>query len=102
MSNTWPKTSFVKVHEGCGGIVRWVEALDKPAVHYTGECRQCGREDLTREEILPIRIAESYEEARKKIRQMTVEERAKLEWDEDDEWKHNQQRLTEEVGVASL
>ena len=43
-----------KIHEGCGGIVRWVEAVHWKGVGYYGECLHCGEDHLTVEEIIPL------------------------------------------------
>lgn len=85
-------TDCVKIHEGCGGIVRWVEAIDRPGVRWTGECCHCGEEHIVIEQMLPIRgldIETAFETDRQTL--------ADLRWDEDDTWDHNQKRLATEV-----
>lgn len=99
MTMTWPKTSFEKVHENCGGLVRWVEALDRPAVHFTGECQHCGEENIVQERIIPIEVRDDRE-YRNLIRGMPESERAELEWDDDAEWRDNQKRFAQQIEGA--
>lgn len=85
-------TDHTKIHEGCGGIVRWVEAIDRPGVGWTGECRHCDTEGITVEQMLPIRgldIETAFETPRERL--------AELRWDEDDTWNHNQKRLAKAI-----
>lgn len=85
-------TECTKIHENCGGIVRWVEAIDQPGVGWTGECLACGEEHIVVEEMLPIRGLDTetaFEASREDLRE--------LEWDENDTWRHNQKRLAKEV-----
>lgn len=100
MSTTWPKTSFVKVHEGCGGLVRWVEAMNQPGVHYTGQCQHCGREGIPMEKMIPLEYGgdDEYENA---IHDMGRREREKLSWDETASFDENQDRLEEEIRGAT-
>jgi len=96
MTLTWPKTTHVKIHENCGGLVRWVEALDRPAVNFTGKCQHCGEENIVRERIIPIEVR-GDDEYRDQIREMPASERVELEWNDDAEWQDNQQRLAHEI-----
>jgi len=96
MSLTWPKTSFVKLHEGCGGVVAWREALGRPAVHFTGECQHCDADALAQEQILPVEV-HGNDEYRRAVRDLPLAERAALAWNDDAEWRDNQQRLAREI-----
>jgi len=73
-----------KIHEGCGGLVRWVEAIKTPSVGYYGECLYCG-EHLVVEEIIPL---EDF--SVEHITNIPIEERKKLRWNEDKSFKENQ------------
>jgi hypothetical protein len=90
----WEKNSHAKIHEGCGGLVRWVEAIGTPGVHYTGECLECDTEGIPTEQIIPIETRdgsvglELYNDA-------DLETLRDLEWDEDDSFDENQERLHE-------
>lgn len=96
MSQTWPKYSHEKLHENCGGRVRWVEALDTPGVHYTGHCLHCDRDGIPMERIIAIEFGKDLE-LRNAIREMPLDERADLSWDDDADWAANQTRLIEAV-----
>jgi hypothetical protein len=43
---------WVKIHQNCGGLVRWVEKYDDPHVGWTGQCTHCGREAIVEERIV--------------------------------------------------
>jgi hypothetical protein len=45
---------WLKVHEGCGGIVRFVEAIDDPHVGWTGDCLHCSAASVVEEHIVFI------------------------------------------------
>jgi len=85
-------TEYAKIHEGCGGLVRWVEAVDVPGVGWQGDCLACRRSRLPLEEILPVRGLD-VETAMEAPR----DELARLVWEENETWRHNQKRLGEEV-----
>lgn len=85
-------TDCVKIHENCGGIVRWVEAIDQPGVGWTGDCTHCTADAIPVERIIPIRGLEHRDAL-----QLSVDELRELEWDDDDTWNHNQKRLGSEV-----
>jgi len=85
-------TDYAKIHEGCGGVIRWVEAIDQPGVGWTGECCHCGDERIAIEEMLPIRgldVETAFNIDRAWL--------AELRWDDDDTWRHNQKRLGRKV-----
>lgn len=96
MTPRWPATTHLKIHEHCGGMVRWVEAYDRPGVGFTGECLECGREGIVVESIIPIRC-DSDETAVDLYNEVPIETLRDLEWDDDDEWNHNQKRLQQKV-----
>lgn len=96
MSRTWPKFTHVKLHENCGGLVRWVEALNKPGVQYTGQCLFCDRDGIPMERILPIEFGDDHE-LRDAVLAMDREDRADLRWNDDADWATNQERLVEAV-----
>lgn len=56
MNTRWPKTTHLKIHQHCGGMVRWVEAYDDPHVGFTGQCLECGEEGIVVEDILPFEL----------------------------------------------
>lgn len=85
-------TDCTKIHEDCGGVIRWVEAVKTPGVGWTGECLQCGEENIDIEDMLPVRGLE-VEDAFA----APVEDLRELRWDEQDTWRHNQKRLAKEV-----
>lgn len=85
-------TDCTKIHEDCGGIVRWVEAVHKPGVGWTGECLYCEEQGIVVEDMLPIRGLDVEDAA-----EVDLQTRRELEWDESDTWRHNQKRLAEEV-----
>lgn len=43
---------WAKIHAGCGGLVRYVEAWDQPGVGWTGECVHCGSTRIDEERIV--------------------------------------------------
>jgi hypothetical protein len=43
---------WVKIHENCGGLVRYVEKYDDPHVGWTGECTHCETTDIVEERIV--------------------------------------------------
>jgi hypothetical protein len=45
---------WVKLHAGCGGLVRYVEAYDDPHVGWTGQCCHCDRDGIVEEHIVFI------------------------------------------------
>jgi len=85
-------TDLAKIHEGCGGVVRWVEAIDRPGVGFAGECRYCGREHIVEEEIVPVRTLDPVDALRRDRGQLAL-----LEWDHEQSWDENQTRFAEEL-----
>ena len=97
MAPQWESNAFAKIHEGCGGLVRWVEAYDRPSVGYTGECVECGRENIPVENIIPIR-ADSGQTGMQLVSDVQQKTLAGLEWDDDEDFTENQALLREEIG----
>lgn len=84
----------LKIHENCGGLVRWVEAVHDPHVGYYGNCLACGLDDIVVEQIIPIKEAKPEAGV---ILEKDSSRLADLEWDDDASWNENQERLKEEV-----
>jgi hypothetical protein len=43
---------WVKIHENCGGLVRYAEAYENPHVGWTGLCTHCGDDNIVEERIV--------------------------------------------------
>lgn len=99
MTNRWP--NCVKIHENCGGIVRWVEAIMTPGVGYQGECVECGEGELVVEEILPVELPDDVRSAHQ--HEFWGAYRLKnwrdMEWDAEASWEENQQQFKERLGA---
>lgn len=88
-----------KIHEGCGGVARWVEAIDRPGVGWHGECTRCQRSGLPTEAMVPI---EEYDEHElRSDENATATELADLHWDEGADWEANQRRLAMEIDAMA-
>jgi len=85
----------MKIHEGCGGLVKWVEAIETPGVGYFGKCMYCQTGQIVVEQIIPIEKAKV--EAGVFLDSGEPEKLANLEWHEDDTWNENQERLKQEI-----
>lgn len=95
MTRRWPAETHLKVHRQCGGMVRWVEAFDIAGVGMTGECLECGRENVPVEEILPFGLpdgmdcCEAYDQA-------DIEDLRAFEWPlEPEVWDDKQAEFRE-------
>lgn len=88
----WESNAYAKIHECCGGLVRWVEAYDNPHVGYTGQCVECGEEGVVVEDIIPVRCPEG-KIATDVYNSAELEELRGLAWDDDADWEENQERL---------
>jgi hypothetical protein len=84
----------VKIHENCGGVVRWVEAIHTPGVGYYGECVGCGETEIVVEDVIPIEEVDHRE-----VRLVAPDELESLEWDDSADWDKNQDRLSSEVSA---
>lgn len=84
-----------KIHAGCGGRVKWVEAINTPGVGYYGKCTHCGNNTLPLEKIIPIEYAKV--EAGVLWEETKIYELAELEWDDQQSWEQNQERLKQEI-----
>lgn len=98
MSRRWEEPAYIKIHEGCGGRVRWVEAIDTPGVGYTGECDACGRGRIVVEDIIPVQVRGEWSrgseyDVREAVLDASTEALAGLEWDEKSDFETNQSRL---------
>lgn len=93
MSNTWP--GCIKIHEGCGGHVRWVEAVQRPGVGYHGHCLECDASRLPVEEIVPVRLPDDTRQAyeHEYWTEHDLGEWRELAWNRDQEFEANQQRI---------
>ncbi len=88
MSQQWD--GHVKIHEGCGGVCRWVEAVLRPGVGYHGECLACGADELPVEQMIPMPKEMSVTEA------TATPDLESAEWDDDADFDENMHRLYEE------
>jgi len=93
----WEHMTHAKIHEGCGGLVAWVEAIDQPGVGYTGNCRECYKERVVVEDIVPIRT-DPGQSGLQLVGDVDIDVLAGLEWDDDAEFRENQKRLRKEIG----
>jgi hypothetical protein len=97
MSVHWPHHRVLKIHDGCGGLVRWVEAIDTPGVGFTGECVSCYDTDLPKERIVPVEAPAGTDERASVLAMCEPERRQYLRWDDDEDWETNQARLRAKV-----
>ena len=88
----------MKIHEGCGGLVRWVEAVKRPGVGYTGHCLHCDTEGIVVERIIPVKRAKV--EAGVFLDNYDFKALRKLEWKDEDSFEENQERLKNEIESA--
>lgn len=93
----WEHPAHTKIHEGCGGVVRWVEAVHRQSVGYTGECLECGEKNIVIEDIIPIEAPDF--DLKKGIWTSDLDVREGLEWDEAVDWESNQERLRQAFTV---
>lgn len=103
MPGLWDGPAWVKLHEGCGGFVRWREATEIPGTGYTGECLACGACRIQREHIIPIRETRDGGDRslRDALEAMGRGDRAALRWDDSRDHDRNQQRLRRAILAAS-
>lgn len=87
MPNIWDECA--KIHKGCGGVCRWIEAIDHPGVGYTGDCTACDDTNLPTEAMIPIEGVPNQQ----LLRVAPCSTLAQLEWDEQSNWETNQERL---------
>lgn len=92
----WESNAYAKIHEGCGGLVRWVEAYDDPHTGYTGQCLECGREGIVIEDIIAI-PCDAGEIATDVVNDVDIETLRSLRWDEGAGVDANHERLKEEI-----
>lgn len=99
----WESPAWVKLHANCGGFVRWREAIEIMGVGYTGECLFCGTDRIPQEGIIPIRDTRDNGDRslRDALEDLSLEERARLRWDDSRDHDRNQQRLRREILARS-
>lgn len=96
----WETPPWIKIHENCGGIVRWVEAIDQPGVQWTGDCRRCTQDGIVIEQIIALfddSDLEATTTLRDRVESISAEDLADLEWDDDADIQENRRRLKDEV-----
>lgn len=89
-----PSANYVKLHKDCGGTVKWVENIRKKGEGYYGKCLLCECE-LPEEDIIKIerdRLQEPHV-----IEWERSYDKFDLEWNYDQSWEENQERLAEEI-----
>jgi len=96
MSPKWESSSVAKIHENCGGLVRWVEAYDDPHIGYTGECLECGREGIVVEAIIPVECPDGAI-ATDVFNEADLATLRDLEWHDAEDYETNQTRLQQQV-----
>jgi len=96
MSDTW--SGCTKIHENCGGLIKWVEAIHTPGVGYFGKCERCTEDGILVERIIPIETAQP--ELGVLIENGDHESIAELRWEDKDSWEENQERLKQEIEEA--
>ncbi|MDY6777170.1 MAG: hypothetical protein SVU32_00765 [Candidatus Nanohaloarchaea archaeon] len=102
-SREWERS--VKIHEGCGGICRFVEAIDTPNVQWTGECLHCDATSLVLEDMIPIEKHprdSDFTEWLAQVRDVSMERRRRAKWNNDDSWDQNQKRLREALELRAF
>lgn len=92
-AKTWQ--GCVKIHEGCGGICKWVEALHTPGVGYYGECLHCSATQLTIEDMVPVSNVDPDT-----LRDVPIDQRKQVDWNDGEGWLKNQERIKEELGIS--
>ncbi|WP_049937174.1 hypothetical protein [Haloplanus natans] len=94
--------NFLKIHEGCGGLVYWVEALETPGVGYFGKCRKCSVDRIPVEQMIPVNVIDFEDEPVEIASKVRSEKLEDLAWDQDSSWEKNQERLQEELRTAEV
>lgn len=94
----WESNTHLKIHEGCGGLVRWVEAYDDPHTGFTGECLECGEQRIVVERIIPIEVPPG-EIGIELFNRSDIGDLRALTWDQSDDYRENQRRLADELGI---
>lgn len=94
----WETPPWIKLHENCGGVVCWVEAINTPSVGYTGDCSMCRQDGIPTEEIIPLYDGSRVETGlRERIEACSREDLAGLRWNDDADFDTNQARLKAEI-----
>jgi hypothetical protein len=97
MSPKWESNAYAKIHENCGGLVRWVEAYDNPHVGYHGECLRCHEDRIVEEDILPVECPDGMI-ATDVVDELDTEEIAAFDWPLDADYDDKQAEVQELVG----
>lgn len=85
----------MKIHEGCGGLCKWVEAIETPGVGYYGKCMACQTNRIVVEQMIPITKAKV--EAGVLLDNDDPDKLSDIKWDSDLDWEENQKRLKEQI-----
>lgn len=85
----------MKIHQGCGGLVKWTEALETPGVGYYGKCEACQTSQIVQEQIIPV--DESKVDAKLLLKNKESDRLSDLEWVNEATWFENQERLKKEI-----
>jgi len=85
----------MKIHEGCGGLCKWVEAIETPGVGYYGKCMACQTGQILVEQMIPIDRAKV--EAGVFLENGEPEKLDDIKWNKKDSWEENQERLKQEI-----
>lgn len=85
--------NFLKIHEGCGGLVYWVEAVQVPGVGYTGKCMDCTVDRIPVEQMIPVNVVDFEDEPVEIASKVSSEKLEDLSWDQDSSWDENQERI---------
>lgn len=100
MTGPWPPGT-VKIHQNCGGLVRWVEAVCTPGVGHYGHCLECDHEEIVVEQIIPVLPADPEVQPTDVVNEDEEGTLAQLAWDDDADWEENQERLRSEVSALA-
>jgi len=90
MTTRWSAQTHLKIHQNCGGLVRWVEAYDQPGVGFTGECVTCHTDGIPVERILPFELPDGMA-CVEAYNALDIEDLRGFEWDpEEHSYKEKQ------------
>lgn len=86
----------VKIHEGCGGICEWREAINRPGIGYHGYCRRCDTNRLPKEEMIPLEGFDVSDVDGLRTSDAALDE---LRWRDSESFDENQERFRRELGM---
>ena len=98
MTNQWLSKTVMKIHEGCGGLIRWVEAYDDPHTGFTGDCLECSSDKIPVERMIPVELPRQMI-ATDLHNQLDIEDLRDLEWNEDATFDENQEQIRTELEI---